>query len=246
MIPMKKYSILSRMKRRRLCRPHCRDADAKQARGGIPRVAMRYASAVLLCLIAGLLGSFAHADRPVISLQGGCIAPSAPNENIRLDVMSVTFRSKRDSYLVDARYRLFNTGKTVTVTVGVPKYGRPDRDEGFHSSKPVVRDFIGFDAWVNGEKAEFVEVRNFFTNPSARPVGGYCHGNQSAETCWMIKRVTFTGKATTIIRVRYEAYYHNHWFHSGKLLESGYYHDSVGRYWKDKIKKPPSSQTLRT
>jgi hypothetical protein len=238
MIPMKKCSILSRAKGRRLCRPYCRDAGAKPARRVSPGVAMRYLPAVILCLIAGLLGSFAHADPPVISLQGGCIAPSASNENIRLDIMSVTFRSKRDSYVVDARYHLFNTGDTTTVTVGIPKYGRTDRQWDYHSGEPVIRDFIAFDAWVSGRKAEFVEVRDFFTDPNARPVGGYCrHGNDPTESRWMIKQVTFTGKATTFIRVRYEAHYHNHNFISWKLLDSGYYHDSVGRYWKGKIKK---------
>jgi hypothetical protein len=149
--------------------------------------------------------------------------------------MRVTFRSKRDSYSVDARYRLFNTGKTVTVTVGVPKYGRPDRDKQW--PKPIiVRDFISFDAWVNGRKAEFVEARDFFTDPSARPIGGYCW-NKPAETRWMTKRVTFKGKATTVIRVRYEAHYHNQNKVGSGLVDLGYYHDSTGRSWKDKIKK---------
>ncbi|MFC1836460.1 hypothetical protein ACFL2Q_17350 [Thermodesulfobacteriota bacterium] len=238
MIPMKKCSILSRAKWCRLFQPYCRDAGAKQVWGVTPGVAMRFIAASNFCLIAGLLGSFAHADRRVISLQGGCIAPSAPNENIRLDVMHVTFRSKRDTYSVDARYRLFNTGETTTVTVGVPKYGRPDRDEPSYYGEPVVRDFIAFDAWVNGRNAEFVEVRDFTTDPSARPVVGYYpDGNQPKETRWMKKRITFTGKATTTIRVRYEAHYHNYYFHSGILVESGYYHDSVGRYWNDKIKR---------
>jgi hypothetical protein len=176
----------------------------------------------------------------VISLQGGCIAPCAPNENIRLDVMRVTFRSKRDTYSVDARYNLFNTGETTTVTVGVPKFGRPDRgqEQSRHGFEPLVRDFIGFDAWVNGRKAEFVEVGDFFTDPGARPVGGYCRQrNELTETRWMVKRVTFTGNATTFIRVRYEAFYHNHFWMSGQLIDYGRYHDSVGRYWKDKINR---------
>jgi hypothetical protein len=240
MIPMKKCSIRSGGKGYHLSRPNCRDAGAKQARRVVPGVALRYVSAVMLCFIVGLFGSSACAERPVISLQGGCIAPSAPNENIRLDVMHVTFRSKRDSYSVDARYDLFNTGETTTVTVGVPKYGRPDRDLDRDSGERVVRDFIGFYAWVNGKQAEFVEVRDFFADPGARPIGGYCYPNKRSETRWMTKRVTFAGKATTAIRVRYEAYYHNHYYQKFQLEESGYYHDSVGRYWKDKIKRANS------
>lgn len=238
MILMKKCSIFSRAKEYHLCRPNCRDSGWKHARRALPGMAMRYLPAVILCLITGLFGSFAHAERPVISLQGGCIAPSTPNENIRLDDMHVTFRSKRDSYTVDARYELYNTGETTIVTVGVPKYGRTDRGEDHHAGEPIVRDFIGFDAWVNGRKTEFVEVRDFFTDPSARPVGGYCRQrNDPTETRWMMKRVTFTGKATTFIRILYEAHYHNRYWTSGQLLDRGYYHDSVGRYWKDKIER---------
>jgi hypothetical protein len=149
--------------------------------------------------------------------------------------MRVTFRSKRDSYTVDALYYLFNTGKTTTVAVGVPKYGRPDRGETW--PEPIVRDFISFDTWVNGRESQFVEVRDFFTGPSLRPVGGYCHGNELSETRWMTKQVKFPEKSTTAIRIRYEALYHNRNWHSGQFLDSGYYHDSVGRYWKDKIER---------
>jgi hypothetical protein len=237
MILMKKCSIFLRAKRRSFRRLNSWDAGSKQARRVIPRAAMRYVSAVILCVFAGLLNAFAHVERPVINLQGGCIAPSAPNEDIRLDVMRVTFRAKRDSYSVDARYHLFNTGDTVTVTVGVPKYGRPDREEEFQRGEPIVRDFLGFDAWVNGREAEFVVSRDFFTEPSVRPVGGYCHGDKKSETRWMTKRVTFTGKATTVIRVRYEAHYHIQSGISGFVSDAGYYHVSVGRYWKDKIKR---------
>jgi hypothetical protein len=237
MIPMKKCSILSRAKGRRLCRQNCRDVAAKLARRVLPGAAMRCALAMIFCVIAGLLNAFAHVERPVINLQGGCITPSAPNEHIRLDVMRVIFRAKRDSYSVDASYHLFNTGKTTTVTVGVPKYGRSDRDQEYHSGEPIVRDFLGFDAWVNGRKAEFVEARDFFTDPSAQPVGGYCHGDKKSETRWMTKRVTFTGKATTVIRVRYEAHYHIQSGISGFVYDAGYYHVSVGRYWKDRIKR---------
>jgi hypothetical protein len=100
-----------------------------------------------------------------------------------------------------------------------------------------VRDFISFDTWVNGKKSQFVEVRDFFKDDSVRPVGGYCHMDKPSETRWMTKRLSFAGKAITTIRVQYEALYQNHHWQSGQYWDSGYYHVSVGRYWKDKIKK---------
>jgi hypothetical protein len=194
--------------------------------------------ALFFCLIASFLSSAAHAEGRVISLQGGCIAPSAPSDSIRLDEINVTFRSKRDSYSVNAYYRLFNTDKTTKVKVGVPKYGRPDRDEPTYFGELIVRDFIEFAVSINGRKVEFIEVSDFYTDPSARPVGGYCRQRgYPTETRWMMKEVTFKGKATTTIHVYYEAYYHNTYFHSGILYEEGRYHDSVGRYWKKKIEK---------
>ncbi|MFC1835111.1 hypothetical protein ACFL2Q_10285, partial [Thermodesulfobacteriota bacterium] len=207
-IPNKNCSIVPRAKVGHLCRPNSADSGAKSARLVSQETVMRYLPALIFCVIGGGLWFFpnpAHPDDLIfqeIRLQGGCIAPQAPNENIRLDVMQVTIRGKRDSYSVDGVYHLFNNGETTTVEMGVPKYGRPDEGLDVHSGEPIVRDFLGFDAWVNGRKAAFVEVRDFFTDPRARPVGGYCHGDEQSETRWMVKKVTFTGKATTTIRVR--------------------------------------------
>ncbi len=242
---MKQMRKWPRPTRLRLCcllQQNCRVACVRLAGQVMQGVAMYCLPVIIIYLIVDLLGAFAVASpsenttqRPVISLQGGCIAPSSPNENIRLDVIHVTFRSKRDSYSVDARYCLFNTGETISVAVGMPKYGRPDLDE--QRPKAIVRDLISFNAWVNSRKAEFVEVSNFFTDSNLRPVGGYCNETKRAETGWMTKRVTFTGNATTTIRIRYEAHYHNHHVGSGRLSDTGYYHASVGRYWKGMIKR---------
>jgi hypothetical protein len=241
--------------------PYSEDDRATSARRVSQGILMRNILVMVLYFIACLLGFFpnpAHSSSPEqnclmsigsswgpepIRLQGGCISPPAPSENIRLDVMSVTMRGKRDSYTVDAVFHLFNTGETTTVTVGVPKYGRADECDLL--DKYVVCDFLGFDAWVDGRKVGFVEVRDFFTDPSARPIGGYCRHLSSkcvslddgTETRWMTKKITFPGKATTKIRIRYEAPYHNHYVGSGAYEEDGYYHCSTGRYWKGKIKK---------
>jgi hypothetical protein len=147
--------------------------------------------------------------------------------------MDVTVRCKRDSYLVDADYHLFNTGETTAITVGVPKFGRTDESE----SDTVFIDFLGFDAWVNDRKAEFVEVRHFFTDSNTRPIGGYCHMSKASETLWMTKEVTFKGETSTKLRVLYEALYDNVYQSVGWFNEKLYYHYSTGRFWKGNIKK---------
>lgn len=223
---------------------------------------MRYLSAFISFWIAGFIGFYPYLSHTLandtlcsqptesslnqpepIRLQGGCISPSAPNNKIRLDFMKVTIRGKRDSYSVDADYHLFNTGGYTTLTVGVPKYGRADECD--LGDNYIVCDFLGFEAWINGEKEEFVEISDFFTDPNARPIGGYCrhlHYNcvslkDGTETRWMSKNITFPEKATTTIRIRYEARYHNYYFGMGNFLESGYYLCSTAKRWKGKIRK---------
>ncbi len=254
MISIKKCSTLLKANWCRLLQPHSRDAVAKRSGRAKPGVAVRYLPAVILSLIAVLLVAIAHAaprscrsylNRTMIRLQGGCIAPSAPNENIRLDVMHVTIRCKRDSYSVDAVYHLFNTGKAATVTVGVPKFGRlADHPDCVDPDNPEICDFLGFDAWVNGRKTEFSEVRHFFTDQAARPIEGYCNdlvpgcaSQKTSETRWMTKKVTFPGNALTTIRVWYQAFYNVKVVISGLPDEMALYDFSMGRYWKGKIRK---------
>jgi hypothetical protein len=67
---------------------------------------MRYILALLSCLKTCCLGSFPNPSQthtaslrvPEIALQGGCITPAAPSESVRLDLMQVVIRLKRDSY----------------------------------------------------------------------------------------------------------------------------------------------------
>lgn len=211
---------------------------------------MRCILALTSCLIAGCLGSFPNPGQthmasrkvPEIALHGGCITPAAPSESVRLDLMQVVIRQKRDSYSVDALFHLFNTGETTTETVGIPKYGTTDENWGtvapWRAAEPRVCDFLRFDAWIDGQKTEFAEARRFYRDPSARPIGGYRKypWGKRSDTRWMVKEVTFAGKATTIIRVRFEARYRN-LVAGANPFDDGFYHSWTGRYWKDKIRK---------
>jgi hypothetical protein len=137
---------------------------------------------------------------------------------------------------VDALYHLFNTGETTTVTVGVPKYGHRDDYLGpLNPGRPIVFDFLRFDVRVNGKSAEFVEEENSFAIAALHLNEGCCERNRPAEIRWMTKRITFTGKMMTTIRVRYEAHYNAFHAGSGRQAQAGYYYDSVGRYWKGKV-----------
>jgi hypothetical protein len=198
---------------------------------------MRYVLALVLCLMAGYPASarspYDFEKPPQIKLQGGCITPAAPNENIRLDLMQVTIRLKRDSYLVDAVFHLFNTGDTAKEMVGVLKFGYAD--ERVWDGIPPVYDFLRFNAWIDGRKTEFVEVRQFLRDPDSAFCDDVSSGGIS-ETRWMVKEVTFAGHSLTVISVRYEALYKHPLSTSFNQYFGGFYY-WMGRYWKGKIRK---------
>ncbi|MEW6351608.1 MAG: ankyrin repeat domain-containing protein [Thermodesulfobacteriota bacterium] len=181
--------------------------------------------------------------------RGGCIAPAAPSETIRLDLMEVTFQLKRDTYSVDAVYHLFNAGETATVMVAVPKevWGRvydTFRDNTVYGRKSLRnpdRDFPRFDVWVNGRKTEFEEVCDLSSGPLARIFERYIRGLWSrgwgAPTRWMTGKVTFAGETVTTIRVRYQAFMQRQMIGGLPTDPSGYYLWGTGQNWKGRIGK---------
>ena len=168
-----------------------------------------------------------------LSFAGGSISPSVQNDSIRLDSMQVTIRLKTYSYIVDSVFHMFNTGGSSRERVGMPKhykfgFERPE-------NRPPVHDFIRFDAWVDGRKAEFTEESDFlkeadtpFPKLPPRAIPTY-------ETRWMVKEIAFPALALTTIRIRYEAWYETSGPTYSVPREWGEYYCGTARYWKGEI-----------
>jgi hypothetical protein len=177
---------------------------------------MKWGPGLVFCLIAAgftLQPNPNHADLAPVAVKEGHVLPLAPHETIRLDYEEVSMRLRKTGYTVDATFRFFNTGETMTQWVGVPKHVDDI------SMSPFTLDFDEFGAWVDGRPALFSEADDV-THPLS-PDGRYV-----GDRRWMIGQVTFRGHATTNIRIRYEA---------GSVPV--YYVFGTGRYWKDQIGK---------
>lgn len=176
-----------------------------------------------------------HQPPAEINSFGGSIFPAKPNQHLRLDLMLVTIKLKRYSYLADAVFHLFNTGDTSSIMVGIPKYGII-RDYGEH---PKLCEFLRFSAWVDGREAEFSEVGHFMSDPDAMPIWGPFDLIGRPERRWMVKEISFRTEKTTVIRVKYEAKYHAYVPKSGDMTphDIGLFFCSAARYWKGTIRK---------
>lgn len=184
---------------------------------------MRYLCALLLCVaVIGTLGfpRSGRADIGPVILAGGSASPMSAHGAIRMDSMEVTIRLKMNSFIVDAVFSLFNTGKAMTQWVGFPKYGAA-------ALSGEAIDFMSFSAWVDGKPEPFVEERDLFRNQS--PFFSRTTGTGTEESRWMLKQLVFPGHARKTIRVRYEAEYAGDRF--------AFYLYGTGRYWKGNIGK---------
>jgi len=140
-----------------------------------------------------------------------------------MDSEDVTIRLHKDSYTVDAVFHFFNTGETTTELVGFPKRGSGN-EFSFHTG-----DFIRFETWVDGEKAQFSEEREPFCG--VRKFLSRIFSNRVQDYRWLVKQVTFPGHSTTTTSVHYEAPYHKS---DGRCA---FYIYGTGSYWKDSIGK---------
>lgn len=182
-------------------------------------------SALLVCIATP-----ARADWATVQLAGGAVSPKKGHGAIRMDSEEVIIRLRKDRYSVDAVFHFFNTGRTTTEWVGFPKRG--------------VFEFIRFDTWVDGRKAQVTEERDAGTTRSIvkRMISGFSSlvlqqrtrewpnpGAPKPEDRWLVQHVTFPAQASTTIRTSYEGFYT--WgFSMDYILETG-------AYWKDRIGK---------
>jgi hypothetical protein len=85
---------------------------------------VNYGRELMFCLVAGLLffqtapGGANFAPVKVTSES----VTAMNHESIRMDVQEVTIRLRRSDYVVEAVFKLFNTGETTTQWVGLHRY----------------------------------------------------------------------------------------------------------------------------
>lgn len=105
--------------------------------------------------------------------------------SIRMDSQHIVIRENWGHNLIDATFRLFNTGKTTAQSVGVPRGWAVGR------SWPGGYDFMqGFKGWVNGLKVHFTD---------AKQEKEYHHNRET----WKVAEVTLPGNALTAIRIKF-------------------------------------------
>jgi hypothetical protein len=167
---------------------------------------------------------------------GGAVSPVSDHASIRMDSEQVTMRLEEDSYSVDAEFVLYNTGETVTELVGFPKanYVTTQEHEG-------PTNYLRFETWVNGEKAEIINSdcdsklmtwRDFLDNAKKGTIKKGTTFPSKEIKLWLVHRVKFPGHAFTKIRTKYQSQYF-------VLFEQvqAIYIVGTGRHWKDRIGK---------
>jgi hypothetical protein len=148
-----------------------------------------------------------NANPAPIPMAGGTVATQSSHKTIRMDSEEVTIRLGRGSHIVNAVYRMVNTGDATTEWVGFPRGLEKERWGG------EFPEFIQFHAWIDGKKVPLTK-----------------EGEQ-----WLAGQVTFPAHATTIIRVMYEAHYSKRYLWQGITYAD--YIVGTGSLWKGSIGK---------
>jgi hypothetical protein len=205
---------------------------------------MKYKFKIVWILVLILYRTAAIGDMaPFIpQASGGAVSPVSGHASIRMDSERVIIRLAEDGYSVDAEFLLYNTGETVSEPVGFPKidYTVTQRQKG-------PTDYIRFETWVNGEKAEIIsndpEDRASRDKLSYNTEEGSLGSSEIElskregipplrDRLWLVHRVKFPGHAYTKIRAKYQSQYSV----QGGLVDAIYV-VGTGRYWKDRIGK---------
>jgi hypothetical protein len=175
-----------------------------------------------LILISGLIaGIFALASNPVraqlapVTIKDGEIMPLSYHDTIRLDVQDLIIRATE----VEATFRFFNTGPTITQWVGLDVYhGKVD---GWANGQKLVFSPAHYDrAPDNWRKYRYERLYWFRDND-------YKCKHPNPNPNWTVSEVTFPSNASTTIRVRYPK-------SKDSIFVTEY---GCGRYWKGRIGK---------
>lgn len=140
-------------------------------------------------------------------IRSGAPEPASPLQHVRMDSQEVMIRLKKRTYRVDAAFRFFNTGPTITEWVGFPKRGNACR-----GSRQLDPAFIRFDCLIDGQRLDLSETRDYFRDAKNVLYTLYYSGSRAApcdETCyrWLGACVTFPAQSRTTLRICYEANY---------------------------------------
>ena len=159
------------------------------------------------------------------------------SKDIRMVSERVIIELGRTNYTVDASFEFMNDGDTITALVGFPDYGY-----GFIGKE--ARAYDSFETWVNGKPSAFTEKTGIMTISSNTNFVETVTNHDSLDeadsslqsvrairdngTRYIVKKVTFPRRTTTITRVRYTAVY------SSRLGYIEYLY-GTGRTWKGTI-----------
>jgi len=176
-------------------------------------------------------------DAPVHLIGGGAAPRYGPIQTIQMEAEEIIIKLGPKTYIVDATFNFFNTGKTTEELVGFPKRGM-----GYWSSFTGTKPFIKFDTWINDIKTDFKEEPDTSTIKGDAYLSDLIATVQANKTNsffltddrWLVKRVTFETQKRTTTRVVYEAEYQE--LYDGGCLAARYIY-GTGSYWKGPIGK---------
>jgi len=202
---------------------------------------MRHVCALLLLSVAAFLVAQIPGRADIAPLRkrpsqppGGTAALKSPHQSIRMEAEEVRIQLRRETYTVDAVFRMFNTGKAATEWVGFPK-----KEEGDSSSYDDEPQFVRFNMWLQGKMMQFDDQYDVSAvRPPTEGSSDISPDKRSRmqwleDSNWLMRQVSFPGRAKTVINVSYEARYGE-----GSLgSEYAHYIYGTGRHWRGSIGK---------
>lgn len=176
------------------------------------RLILPYMKKMIVFLLLCLSLQTQADDAPVQRSYSGTVKPIA-NSEIELSKELVVISPSADTYIVDAKFELFNYGDSTTISVGFPE-----------TKDDFVKDsFLEFTTYVNNEKVE------------VKPTGWKDISESPGSTTlqrWWVKKVNFPANKYITIRVTYKTKYSIY-----TTYDFINYDFSTGRFWKNKIKE---------
>ncbi len=155
---------------------------------------------------------------PLLKTSGGApgIVDTKPVD-ISFDTATIKIALGIDIYSVDATFEYFNHGKTVTTTLGIPKFGY-----GYYNDFKGVSDFNSIDLWINDDKSELRDTSGTIKIPlgmvdnESEVISRLREGKsidpsiKLEETRWLTTTAKFESNQRTVIKLNYTAPYGNY------------------------------------